>query len=105
MRLLLFLVLLLLPLSAFAQSTPPPMPSSTNDSVTVIHPAPGVEYYYDQRGNSSTVYQQAPGMQWYSTEDRHGTITSQGYLFDPMPVSMSLEVPWSSPPEHQERRR
>lgn len=93
MRLLLVLVLLLLPLSAFAQSTPPPMPSGTNDSVTVVRPAPGVSYYYDQSGNSSTVYQQAPGMQWYSTEDRHATITAQGYLFEPILAPAPLRVP------------
>ena len=43
MCLLILCALCLLPLSAFAQSTPPLMPSGSNDSMTVIHPTPGIQ--------------------------------------------------------------
>lgn len=102
MRFFLFFVLLLLPLSAFAQSVPP---LSVEGSATILHPAPGVRYLYDQHGNSSTVYHQFPGQSWFSTEDPQGRITSQGYLFDPLPAPKPLTVPPSMRDQAHERRR
>jgi hypothetical protein len=84
----------LLPLSAFAQSVPL-LPSGMNDSVTVLHPAPGIDYLYDQAGHSATVLEEGPGLKWYSAEDPQGRITSQGFLFDPIPAPKPLTVPES----------
>lgn len=77
MRLLILLATILLPLSAFAQSTLPP---GVDGSVTVLHPAPGINALYDQRSNSATVYEVNPHMSWYSQRDQYGTIESQGYV-------------------------
>ena len=52
-------------------------------SLTILRPVPNVGVVYDQFGNTASIYDQRGGMSWYSTEDRHGHITSQGYLFDP----------------------
>jgi hypothetical protein len=49
----------------------------------VIHPEPGVDYYYDQKGNSTTVYRTAPHVFAYSSHDSHGRIVAQGFVFDP----------------------
>jgi hypothetical protein len=54
-----------------------------------------VSSYWDQRGNSTTVYSTNPRMQWQSTQDAHGQITSQGFLFDPNPRPEPLRVPES----------
>lgn len=109
MRLLIILFALLLLLSIIGQAwawDDPPRPGDQFNSLTVLHPAPGVSYLYDQSGNSSTVYEQSPGMAWYSTEDRHGQITAQGFVFEPLPPPKPLEVPRSMrPSEYQERRR
>ncbi len=87
-------LLMLLPTSAaFAQSEPP---IGLHGSATVLHPAPGVDYYYDLNGGSSTVYQTAPNTSWYSSQDSQGRITSDGYLFDPNPRPEPLRVPQSS---------
>ena len=97
MRLLIVLALCLIPLSAFAQSVPPPMPSITNDSVTVIHPTPYSDVLYDQYGNSAAIYQQGPGLSWYSQQDKNGNIVSQGYLFAPLPRPEPLTMPSNLP--------
>ena len=54
-----------------------------SNGLTILRPAPNVGVVYDQFGNTATIFDQRGGMSWYSTEDRHGHITSQGYLFDP----------------------
>jgi hypothetical protein len=87
---LLFFMLLLFPLSSFAQSVPP---IGLEGSATVIHPSPGVDYYYDLNANSTTVYTTTPYSSWYSSENRHGRITAQGFVFDPNPRSEPLRVP------------
>lgn len=92
MRLLMLCTLLLLPVSAFAQSVPP---VGLQGSVTVVHPSPGVDYYYDQQGNSTTVYRTAPDVSAYSSHDSHGHIIAQGFVFDPNPRSEPLRVPES----------
>jgi hypothetical protein len=94
MRLLMLFALLLLPVSAFAQSAALP-PIGLQGSATVIHPAPGVDYYYDQKGNSTTVYRTAPHVFAYSSQDSHGRITTQGFLFDPHPRPEPLQTPSS----------
>ena len=90
MRLLILLATLLLPLSAFAQSSLFP---SISSPVTVLHPSPGISQLYDQRGNSATVYESSPGLSWYSQQDRYGRIQSQGYVFDPIGPQQLLRVP------------
>ena len=105
MRLLMLFTLLLLPVSAFAQSVPP---VGLQGSVTVVHPAPGVDYYYDQQGNSTTVYRTAPDISAYSSQDSHGHIIAQGYVFDPLGSPQPLRVPDSmryTPSNTQEPRR
>lgn len=105
MRLLMLFMLLLIPVSVFAQSTPP---VGLQGSVTVIHPAPGVDYYYDQQGNSTTVYRTAPDISAYSSHDSKGHIIAQGFVFDPNPRSEPLRVPESMqylPSNTQEPRR
>ena len=89
MRLLMLFALLLFPLSVFAQSVPP---IGLQGSATVIHPAPGVDYYYDLNGNSTTVYRTAPHVSAYSSHDSHGRIIAQGFVFDPNPRSEPLRV-------------
>lgn len=104
MRLLILLATLLLPLSAFAQSMLLP---GLDNSVTVLHPSPGISQLYDQRGNSATVYESSPGLSWYSQQDRYGKIQSQGYVFDPL-KTQPLRVPDSmryTPQNTQEPRR
>jgi hypothetical protein len=103
MRLLALLAMVLLPLSAFAQSTPP-MPG-TSDTLTVVRPAPGIDYYSSPSGQSVTVVEPMKGLRWYSAQDPHGRITAQGYLFDPLPTPQSLRVPESMRAEPPERRR
>lgn len=76
---------------ALAEEPPPFL--SPFDSVTVIHPAPGMDYLYDQHGNSATILQQGPGLSWYSQENKYGQIQSQGYLFDPLGPREPLTVP------------
>ncbi len=92
MRVLILLGTLLLPFSAFAQST---LPLGVDGSVTVLHPTPGIKNLYDQRGNSVTVYESSPGLSWYSQQDRYGRIQSQGYVFDPLGPQQLLRVPES----------
>jgi hypothetical protein len=90
MRLLILLAILLLPLSAFAQST---LPLGFDNSVTVLHPSPGISQLYDQRGNGLTIYESGPNLSWYSQHDRYGKIQSQGYVFDPLGPPQPLRVP------------
>jgi len=89
-------LLILLPTSfAFAQSTPP---IGLQGSAIVLHPSPGVDYYYDLNGNSTTVYRTAPNTSWFSSQDRYGRITSQGNIYDAMPsrpLDSILRVPES----------
>jgi hypothetical protein len=92
MVLLLLGFLFLLPLSAFAQSSPP---IGLQGSATVLHPAPGVDYLYAQHGNSTTIYGSDPAMRWQSSQDAHRQIISQGFLFDPNPRPAPLRVPES----------
>ena len=66
-------------------------------SVTVIHPTPYSDVFYDQNGNSATIYQQGHGTSWYSQHDKNGNIVSQGYLFDPLPRPEPLTVPPYAP--------
>src|SRR5262249_9208827 len=80
MRFLLLFALLLFPVSAFAQTVPL---IGLQGSASVIHPEPGVDYYYDQKGNSTTVYRTAPHVFAYSSHDSHGRIVAQGFVFDP----------------------
>ena len=89
---LIMLALLVFPVSALAQSAPP---IGLQGSATVIHPAPGVDLYYDQKGNSTTVYRTAPNVTAYSSQDSHGRIIAQGFVFDPNPRSEPLQVPSS----------
>jgi hypothetical protein len=105
MRLLALLAMFLLPISAFAQSVPPLGESPWINGVTVVHPAPGIDYYTDLNGASATVLDEGPGLKWYSAEDPQGRITSQGFLFDPMPAPKPLTVPESMRYEPPERRR
>lgn len=65
----------------------------SSHSVTLIHPTPNIDFYFDQKGNTATIYQQGPGLSWFSQQDRYGTITSQGYLSDPLPRPEPLQAP------------
>ena len=100
MPLLTLLALFLLPLTA------PPIQAfdfdqsslfSASLSVTLIHPAPNIDFLYNQRGESATIYQQGPGSSWYSNQDGYRRIDSQGYLFEPNPRPAQIEVPRYTP--------
>ena len=90
MRLLLLFALLLSPVSVFAQTVPP---IGLQGYANVIHPEPGVDYYYDQKGNSTTVYRTAPHVFAYSSHDSHGRIVAQGFVFDPRLTPEPQAVP------------
>ena len=92
MRLLILFALLLLPVSVFAQSV---SPIGLQGSTTLIHPAPGIDYYYDLNGNSTTVYRTAPNVSAYSSHDSHGRIIAQGFVYDPDPGPEPPRVPLS----------
>jgi hypothetical protein len=94
MTLLLFFVLLLLPLSSFAQ-TGPPMPQGGN--ITVI-PTPLGYAYALPHGGSVEVIGKDPRQQWYSARDGAGHTTT-GYIFSPFAPTHAeppLTVPESS---------
>ena len=95
--LLLAMLLLAVPAVEAADDGSQPSFFSNSDSVTVIHPAPNVDYWYDQRGNSATILQEGPGLSRYSQQDRYGNITTQGYLLNPFPRHAPLDVPRSAP--------
>jgi hypothetical protein len=82
MRLPLLLALFLIPVSAFAEDTPWFIAPSSG-SLTVVHPAPGIDYYTDLHGSSATVLDEGSGLHWYSAHDPQGQITSQGFRSDP----------------------
>jgi hypothetical protein len=86
MLLLILFALLLLPIAAFAQSAPL---LGLQGAATVLHPSPGTAYLYDQNGNSVTIYR-TPYSSWYSSQDSHGRIISDGYLFNAMPQGSPL---------------
>ena len=94
MRLPLLLALFLIPVSAFAED-PPWFIAPSSGSVTVVHPAPGIDYYTDLHGHSATILDEGSGLHWYSAQDPQGRITSQGFLFDPIPAPKPLTVPES----------
>lgn len=104
MRLLALLALFLHPRSAFAQSVPPLGETPGITGVTVVHPAPGIDYYTDLHGSSATVIDEGSGLHWYSAHDPQGRITSQGFLFDSIPAPKPLTVPesmrYSPPPQY-----
>jgi hypothetical protein len=97
------LLLLLIPTLSFAQAPFDPLPTNETgpiSGVTVYHPAPGVESYWDNHGNSTMVYEQTPGMSGYTSRNRDGQVTKQGYLFDPMGPSTPLRI---DPPTPEQR--
>ena len=98
MRLPLLLALFLIPVSAFAED-PPWFMAPSSGSVTVVHPSAGIDYYTDLHGHSATVLDEGSGLHWYSAHDPQGRITSQGFLFDPMPAPKTLTVPESMQPQ------
>ena len=62
--------------------------SLSSPSVTLIHPAPNIDVYFDQKGNTETIYHhyhEGSGLSWYSWKDRSGRIVAQGYLSDSLP--------------------
>jgi hypothetical protein len=87
------LLFLFIPTLTFAQSPfPPPVsdPFDTRSNVRVYHPAPGVDSYWSQDGNT-TVYDQGNNLKAYTQRDSTGNVIKQGYLFDPM-ASTPLRV-------------
>ncbi|MEP6934523.1 MAG: hypothetical protein ABI988_11345 [Nitrospirota bacterium] len=91
MKLLLVLAMSLVALPLLAADNTPSIFSTP--PITMVHPMPGMDYLYNQRGESTTILQPLPGLSWYSQEDRFGRITNQGYLFDPFGPREPLQVP------------
>ena len=52
--------------------------SLSSPSVTLIHPAPNIDVYFAQKGNTEPIYHQGPGPSWFSLQDRSGRIVAQG---------------------------
>jgi hypothetical protein len=90
MTLLLFFVLLLVPLSAFAQSVPP-MPQGGN---IVVIPNPLGASYWSDKGGYVDVVGKEPGNQMYFSHERGGHVTS-GFINQPF-----LERPLTVPESH-----
>ena len=93
MRLLLFLVLLLLPLSALAQTLPSP---SQQNNVIVIPNALGASVR-NQNLSSIDIIGTQPKNQMYFSHDRYGRNNGYGFINQPF-VSRPLTVPEMTPP-------
>jgi hypothetical protein len=72
----------------FSRAAPTAVPGSTY--TTVVHPAPGIDYYYDNRGNSTTTYETSPGIRAYTSRGPDNRITAQGNLYDLSPRLLEL---------------
>lgn len=103
MRLLAVFAVFVLPISALAEELP--WFANPSSSVTILHPAPSVDFLYTPSGHSASVVTPLPGLRWYSADDPQGRITAQGYLFDPLLIQKPLTVPPSMRDDPQARRR
>lgn len=102
MRRLMLLALFLMAVPVLAAEPAPSIFSTP--SVTKVHPMPGMDYLYNQRGESTTILrsQSTPGLSWYSQEDRYGNIREQGYLYEPGRYDQPLTTePLTPLPRHE----